>query len=237
MARDPEESAAWEATWNAIVSPALKALNDLIDQDEPPEHLVHFTDAGGFLGITDDKKLRLGRALASNDPRELKHGIRLARLEIIRRTKGDPAFEDLGREMLLSLKGKRSDGGAAAPIDPHVCCFTTDDSVRRIGHWAMYGRNGAGFALRFHAEDLAAAPGLTTAKGAFAKIVYKVSDQKKRTESLVQLALDKIEEAGQYVVNNYSRHANHKDWALRFAFRDSHGGSRRFNPFNAHKKN
>ena len=219
MATDPAQSAAWNATWTHVVSPALQIVNDLIGKEEPPEHLVHFTDAGGFLGITKDKKLRLGRALASNDPKELKHGIRLARAEIIRRTRGERTLVDVGKEMLLSLVGKRSDGGQAFPIDPHVCCFTTDDSVRRIGHWAMYGRNGAGFALRFRAEDLADGIGLTPAKGAFAKVVYKVSDQKKRTKELVQLSIDKITEAGQYVVNNYSGHHDHLDWAVRFAFR------------------
>ncbi len=214
------ESAAWNETWKAVVSPALQTVNELIDKEEPPEYLVHFTDAGGFLGITDGKKLRLGRALASNDPKELKHGIRLARAEIIRRTKADPAFVDLGREMLLSLKGKRSDGGEAFPIDPHVCCFTSEDSVRRIGHWAMYGRNGAGFALRFHTEDLADGPGgLTQPKGAFAKVMYKPAQQRVRTALLVQLALDKCTEAGRYVINNYSHHADHRNWALRFAHR------------------
>lgn len=211
-------SAAWKATWDAVVKPAINALNELIDKDEPPEHLVHFTDAGGFLGITSGKNLRLGRALASNDPKELKHGIRLAQAEVIRRTRGDVGLAALGREMLLSLAGKRSDGGKAFMIDPHVCCFTSDDSVKRIGHWAMYGRSGAGFALRFRTDGLADGPGVTGAKGAFAKVMYKLSDQKERTKYLVQFAIQKCIETGEYVRDNYP---NHDDWAVNFAVRVS----------------
>src|SRR5947209_13924558 len=105
MGKDPAESAAFRAMWAHVVTPVFAIVNDLIDKDEPPEYLVHFTDAGGFLGITKEKKLRLGRALASNDPKELKHGIRLARAEIIRRTRGERTLVDLGQEMLLSLAG------------------------------------------------------------------------------------------------------------------------------------
>jgi hypothetical protein len=50
-------------------------------------------------------------------------------------------------------------------------------------------------------------------------VVYKPADQTRRTEVLVQLAIDKITEAGEYVVKHYSHHSDCKDWALRFAYR------------------
>ncbi len=220
MVSDPERSVAFRAMWAQVVSPVFERMNNLIEKGAPPEHLVHFTDAAGFLGITKDKKLRLGRALSSNDPKELKHGIRLARAEIIRRTKGEKTLADLGQEMLLSLEGKRSDGTRGLQMDPHICCFTSDDSVRRIGHWAMYGRNGAGFALRFRAEELADGPAgaIKPLKGSFAKVVYKLSEQKTRTEDLVQLAIEKCTEAGQYAADNYSG----RDWEVPFAFQAAH---------------
>ena len=39
-------------------------------------------------------------------------------------------------------------------FDPHICCFTQEDNADVVAHWAMYGRDGSGFALRFKGRAL-----------------------------------------------------------------------------------
>ena len=39
-----EQSAAFRAMWKQVITPAFEFVNRLIDAEEPPEHLIHFTE-------------------------------------------------------------------------------------------------------------------------------------------------------------------------------------------------
>jgi len=63
----------------------MNRLSDLIEMDERPDRLLHFTDAKGLRGIIESRILYLMHARSSSDPEELQHGINLAWLAICKR--------------------------------------------------------------------------------------------------------------------------------------------------------
>src|SRR4051812_37968907 len=75
-----ENSGIYNEIWEATISRGIRRATDLIDavDVEPPECLLHFTSASAISQIIPKRTLRLSRARASNDPKELDHGIKIA---------------------------------------------------------------------------------------------------------------------------------------------------------------
>ena len=194
----PKHVAAFREVWEHIVRPALETVNEFIDEDEPPSHLLHFTDIKGFLGIIGSKQPYLFRATSCDDLNEIAHGVNLAHAEVLRRTESHLRL--FKSEILMSFVGRMGDGSEGAQFDPHICCLTVESNVRQAEHWKTYGNNGTGFALRFRSEGLIDGPTdrLVKAKGSLAKVMYKLSAQEERTFELVDLAIRTCREARNY---------------------------------------
>jgi hypothetical protein len=141
--------------WEKAVAPAFKEANGLLIRDRPafPDDVLHFTSAAALVSILSNKTLRVSRARASNDPKELDYGIRLIKDELGKSGQDDwdIVFYD---EIVASFEGKLTDGKEVRHLDPHICCFTEAETAETVAHWAMYGRDGAGFALKFKAQAL-----------------------------------------------------------------------------------
>jgi hypothetical protein len=193
----PDERIRFQAEiWDACIFPGFKRANDLIEKVEPPEHLLHFTSAAAITKIIPDGTLRLSRAGSSNDPKELDHGIRIVREELRAAVKVGADDVIFGNELIASFEGTFSDGTqAASMIDPHVCCFTGPDTADLIAHWAMYGRDGAGFALKFKGKALD-----KTSDVDLVRIDYDETKQRAHMRTLLAIARETSENAAKWAL-------------------------------------
>src|SRR5450432_394714 len=68
---------AFDETWERVIGPGMSDALALIPKATAgvPSSVLHFTSASGFEAIVRTRVLRLSRALASNDPLEMEHGL------------------------------------------------------------------------------------------------------------------------------------------------------------------
>jgi len=139
---------------------------------EPPKILYHFTSTEGLVGIVRDRKLRLTRAVCSNDASEVRHVLDFARAAVDAITEIDQASQGLSgaaRAALEKLQQRLRDDNAgwhgemnlrhtlvfdAGLPDPYLACFCADAEPGLL-HWGHYGRAGEGFAIEVDSSRLA----------------------------------------------------------------------------------
>lgn len=158
---------------------------DLIDEDgrldigrhlqalraEPPKVLYHFTSTEGLAGIVRERKLRLTRAVCSNDASEIRHVLDFARsgVEVIREIdQSSQSLSGAARAALEKLWQRLRDDSAgwhgemnlghtlvfdAGLPDPYLACFCADARPGLL-HWGHYGRAGEGFAIEIDSSRL-----------------------------------------------------------------------------------
>jgi hypothetical protein len=198
--RREESTQIYQDISKATISPAFQRSNELFDarnKEPPPEHLLHFAPAVAVASILPNRTLRVSRARSSNDPKELDHGISVAREEQEKLTKSasDEIFRD---ELFATLSGRMTDGREAHLMDPHISCFTETDSAHVVAHWAMYGRDGSGFALKFKGKELKKKVDVR-----LAKVNYDEVSQREHMRELLVLARETSERAGVYAKENH----------------------------------
>jgi hypothetical protein len=163
--RKEEFSRIHDEIWEARISQGMSRANQLLDTKipTPPEYLLHFTSASALASILPNRTLRLSRARASNDPNELSYalGRALKEQEKVSKDQVDKIFQE---ELLASFEGRPLDGSEHRTMDPHICCFTEAGSADLVAHWAMYGRDGSGFVLKFKAATIGDKKNLGLAK-------------------------------------------------------------------------
>jgi hypothetical protein len=176
--------------WDKSTGPAINDANAPMTtaRPTPPQRMLHFTSAVGLEAIVRTGSLWLSRARASNDPMELEYGLGIGR-SIIRELGPTTVVE---RAFQLAIEAGTRDGKFGSRErrvpDPHVCCFAAsageaDPIESNTAHWAMYGRNGAGFMLVFDGESLARLPLVD-----FQPIIYQPADQRNRLEAVIKIA-------------------------------------------------
>jgi len=185
--------------WDATISSGIKRANELLDAKAPkrPGHLLHFTSAGALANILSERALRLTRARSSNDPKELAHGIDLARIEQdkLTRSRLDEIFRD---ELTAHFAGRMTDGTEHRSIDPHVCCLTETRSADVVAHWAMYGRGGSGFALKIRGKAMIAKPDV-----ALVKINYKKEEQRAHLREVLAIGRETSHQAAEFATKRF----------------------------------
>jgi hypothetical protein len=172
-----------DEVYEAVISPAMIASNRFFNSPRAPRYLVHFTSTETLTKIIQNRTLRLNRIKASNDPMELEHGIKmaLAVLDTLRRSPRDGFFKVA---LQRGFDGKLSDGTKRVVIEPHAICFTQTRKVNAAAHWAMYGRNGSGVALKFRGTALERIA--NDQNVGLAKVVYDAKRQREILKNLLK---------------------------------------------------
>lgn len=185
--------------WDSSIGLGFAESNKLFESKkvEPPEFLLHFTSAAALVSIIQKRTLRVSRARSSNDPKELDHALDLARDEQTNLIQG-PGDEIFRDELFASFRGELADGTERRSLDPHMCCFTEADNAEAVAHWAMYGRDGSGFALKFRSKALDEIENVS-----LAKICYNEQEQRSRLRDLLMLGRRTSQRAAEYAQPKY----------------------------------
>jgi hypothetical protein len=205
---DEERSERHNHVWDKVIGPAIDAAFEplrALKQDVPSE-LVHFTGASALVSILQHQRLRLSTVLASNDPMEMKYGLGLAQRYVNSIKNGSERDRVFKATVRVALKGELPSGKEKRLPSPHVCCFSLTESVRKVEHWALYGRGGSGFALVFDGAALSSR-GLAD----LVPVVYRERQQRKLIGDVIERGRRAASEAGQYAMDTY----RDGDWANR----------------------
>jgi hypothetical protein len=181
-----------DEVYKAVISPAMMESNSFFNSPKAPRYLVHFTSTETLTKILQNRTLRLHRVKASNDPMELEYGIKMALtvLDALRRSARDDLFK---MALQRGFDGKLSDGTKRVVIEPHALCFTQTKKVNAVAHWAMYGRNGSGVALKFSGRALERIA--NDQDVGLAKVVYDARRQREILKGLLKFFRAKADEA------------------------------------------
>jgi hypothetical protein len=181
----------YHKVWEQVIGPGINKANMALRtaRAKPPSRLLHFMSAAGLEAILRTGILRLCRARASNDPLELEYGLEIAR-GIIRERElpaESPLERDLRRVMEAGTRGGWFSGKDHRPPEPHICCFAAPTegptpTEASTALWAMYGRNGAGFALVFDGGALSLSPLVD-----FFPVSYDPADQRAKLSAVIDL--------------------------------------------------
>jgi hypothetical protein len=193
----------WNDTWETVMTPAIKeAMTYLRDSKKRvPKTLLHFTDAGGAVGILRNKHLRIVRSRSSNDPMELEYGLDIAR-KCITALKGDE-WTSIFKEEMLNCFDSRFLGKPQEYPDPHICCFSLPRAEEDIPQWALYGRKGAGLALVFGGPELAAKERVD-----LVKVVYSPARQFALIRSTLRIAMRACADGRVKLLQRQGRHSD-----------------------------
>ena len=119
---------------------------------QPPQHLTHYTDAAGAIGIISKEKIWSSSFECMNDNGELRHGITLWREPV-----NDflNSVVELGEEEEIILKGWNAfmDSELELPMmRPYISSFICGEESAY--HWASYGGRGKGISIDFDFKDI-----------------------------------------------------------------------------------
>ena len=139
----------------------------IIEDDDLPEHLYHYTNAGGLHGILESNSLYATHAAYLNDWQELLYGMQMALDELKEWLKSSPDDAKAGWDSalpgwMISLAIKATALALAGEVQkrtqslretfgPFVTCLS--ESRDQLSQWRGYGRGG-GYAIRFDARGL-----------------------------------------------------------------------------------
>ena len=159
----------------------------LLDDRHRPIRFWHYTSASGFLGIVQDRQLRLGNVRFMNDTQELAHGQLLARavLKQLREASDAPSHGALAtmRDWVDNLRG----------FDRGVYAFCLSTARDDLSQWRAYCPDGVGYCLGFEPRRLAA---LTTSQGCkLVKCDYDDSSKSGRVRELFEGWLPRVAES------------------------------------------
>lgn len=120
---------------------------DLLD---PPtsEHLFHYTDNHGFLGITDKKALWATDYQHLNDRSEYRHACNLV-CEIAEERAAQELNPDVKTQLILIAKFTKEKERSTSSIG----LISFSESRDQLSQWRAYGRDG-GYAISFDFKAL-----------------------------------------------------------------------------------
>lgn len=126
---------------------------DALLSESAPDHLFHYTDGAGFLGILDSKELWAGRAADLNDSKEQEYAFDLARLLIDNWLEVQPPTDERLRDLLDLARG--------GIYETNRQVYTVSLSAERdvLSQWRAYCPRSGGIALGLPAEHLKRAAG------------------------------------------------------------------------------
>ncbi|MNO83586.1 hypothetical protein D3C76_749010 [compost metagenome] len=150
-----------------------------------PNHLFHYTNANGMLGIIDSRKLWATHYQYLNDSSELEYGYSLAK-EIIRGAIAAEENKEVKRFLENSLN---SCSISSSGLEFYITCFCEHDDV--LSQWRAYGGGAQGYALGFEAGAIGRRkPTADNQNIHMRKVLY---DERKQKE-LISLAVKTLSE-------------------------------------------
>lgn len=126
---------------------------DALLSESAPDHLFHYTDGAGFIGILDSKELWAGRAADLNDTKEHKYAFDLARLLIDNWLAAEPPTDERLRDLLALAR----DGMHETNRQIYTVSLSAERDV--LSQWRAYCPRSGGIALGLPAEHLKQAAG------------------------------------------------------------------------------
>ncbi len=146
----------------------LVPIKSIIEDDDLPASLYHYTDARGLHGILESNSLHATHAAYLNDSQELLYGIQIVNDELsgwVKRTPDEVkiSWENLSMPdwatkiliksmfFLLGAGIKQRTDAVRNTFGPFVTCLS--ESRDQLSQWRGYGRGG-GYAIRFDAQEL-----------------------------------------------------------------------------------
>jgi len=148
-------------------------LEDFYNQ-QPPEILHHYTDAGGLLGIAKGRQLWATHIRYMNDAREFIHAMDLAGEYVDRLRKGSDS------QLLLNLRHAID----SMPGNTFVISFSGEDDL--LSQWRGYCPSG-GYSLDFHTAKLREFA--VQQRFVMVKCTYDRAEQSRLIECLVDTAI------------------------------------------------
>jgi hypothetical protein len=151
---DEPASAAWLSAKDALVEATGAALMVDLNPPQRPQHLFHFTDLRGMVGILETRTLWATLATALTDQSEVSYGLGRAR-QLIQRggAPGDAAFL---RTIERFLDPQNSPGAFRLEWRTFIISFCARADLAL--QWLHYGRAGSGVALAFDANRIQKKP-------------------------------------------------------------------------------
>jgi hypothetical protein len=143
----------------------------------PPEHLYHYTDQAGLLGIVHQREIWATHTQYLNDSREYHHAIQLVQ-ELIRVAKeknADPEQRALLDDMACDVEGNFS---------MNVCVSSFSEERDSLPQWRAYGGPSLGFAVGVPGKLLAS----VAKEQSFylAKCIYDPAHQRKLMAEMIE---------------------------------------------------
>lgn len=139
-------SVAWQRAAASLIERVNKQAAS--SSDARPDHLYHFTDCAGLIGIFETKTLWASLATSLNDPSEVRYGIDLA-CALLRRK--DVTARNFSLQDMEERIATRADESRA-----YVISFCKN--LNLAGQWLHYGRSGSGVALGFYPDRMTQPP-------------------------------------------------------------------------------
>lgn len=151
---DEPASAAWRSAKDALVEATGAALMVDLNPPEHPQHLFHFTDLQGMVGILETHTLWATLATALSDQSEVSYGLSRAR-QLIQRgdAPGDAAFLQTIERFL-----DPQNSPAAFRLEWRTFIISFCARADLALQWLHYGRAGSGVALALDANRIQKKP-------------------------------------------------------------------------------
>lgn len=150
-----------------IISAFLVLMKDVANEvrtpaGTPPDIIYHYTTAAGLIGILENAKLWVSRAVCLNDPNEVVYGEQLVRAMFSERAKQFgpddrtlPAFFNAvagGFKGISEASDEEDQDPREVRLDPFVASFCAVPDL--LGQWAYYAREG-GYCIGFRRGEIA----------------------------------------------------------------------------------
>jgi hypothetical protein len=144
----------------------MEKLSSLLPEEEPPEHLYHYTSIDGAKGILGENSLLASQIHFLNDTQEFKYSIGifqkvLAELrkelpEITMRAIGGPPPPSSDPNVVLRiLYGSMEDLILAPELEkPPICVFSLSEEGDLLSQWRGYCPPGGGYSIGFRSDSL-----------------------------------------------------------------------------------
>lgn len=153
-----------------------------------PEHIYHYTDPGGLLGIIESQELWFSQLGALNDSTEITHTVNLIRdtFEAALATARTPSARTFIERALSNVIARTKEG-----IPWFVACFCEKGDL--LSQWRGYGSTGGGFSIGFHTNALEACATESESNCALLRVEYDLKKQRSHIHQAISNFVDLIE--------------------------------------------
>lgn len=154
-----------------------------------PDHLYHYTDSAGLLGILTNHSIWATDSRFLNDRTELIYAEDLAR-EIIQEKSAIPRFKH-SAELFSRCLGAIGEYGG-----PNSFLFCLSEDPDSLSQWRGYAKDGRGFTVGFDGKELCKSAAIKPSRFGIRKVEYDPDIQRRTISILIDQIDEKLEEIG-----------------------------------------